>query len=85
MNHVRCRRENHPPKTGMSERWEPLRVAVIGAGMSGILSSIKLAALEGAPHGIRVSTVNPSAVERLMTRSLEEGSVYMADGGSTAK
>jgi NAD(P)-dependent dehydrogenase (short-subunit alcohol dehydrogenase family) len=95
-----------------------------------VVGLMKSAALEGAPHGIRVNTVNPSAVETRMMRSLEEGfmpgrarqihdsmaasiplqryaepadvaklmlflasddaafltgSVYMADGGSTAK
>jgi NAD(P)-dependent dehydrogenase (short-subunit alcohol dehydrogenase family) len=95
-----------------------------------VVGLMKTAALEGAPHGIRVNTVNPTAVETRMMRSLEEGtmpgnaqlahdsiaanipmqryaqpsdiakvmaflasddaafltgSVYMADGGSTAK
>jgi NAD(P)-dependent dehydrogenase (short-subunit alcohol dehydrogenase family) len=95
-----------------------------------VVGLMKSAALEGAPHRIRVNTVNPSAVETRMMRSLEEGfmpgrarqihdsmaaaiplqryaepadvaklmlflasddaafltgSVYMADGGSTAR
>jgi NAD(P)-dependent dehydrogenase (short-subunit alcohol dehydrogenase family) len=95
-----------------------------------VIGLMKTAALEGAPHRIRVNTVNPSAVETRMMRSLEEGfmpgrarqmhdsmaasiplqryaepadvaklmlflvsddaafltgSVYMADGGSTAR
>ncbi|MFO7864790.1 MAG: SDR family NAD(P)-dependent oxidoreductase [Salinivirgaceae bacterium] len=34
---------------------------------------MKSAALEGAPHKIRVNTINPSPVDNRMMRSLEEG------------
>ncbi len=34
---------------------------------------MKVAALEGAPRGIRVNTLNPSPVDNRMMRSLEEG------------
>jgi len=40
-----------------------------------VVGLMKTAALEGAPHGIRVNTVNPTAVETRMMRSLEEGSM----------
>lgn len=38
-----------------------------------VIGMMKSAALEGAPHKIRVNTVNPSPVETRMMRSLEEG------------
>jgi NAD(P)-dependent dehydrogenase (short-subunit alcohol dehydrogenase family) len=34
---------------------------------------MRSAALEGAPHKIRVNTINPSPVDNRMMRSLEEG------------
>lgn len=38
-----------------------------------IVGSMKVAALEGAEHGIRVNTIHPSPVDNKMMRSLEEG------------
>jgi NAD(P)-dependent dehydrogenase (short-subunit alcohol dehydrogenase family) len=38
-----------------------------------IIGMMRSAALEGAPHKIRVNTVNPSPVDNRMMRSLEEG------------
>lgn len=38
-----------------------------------VIGMMKSAALEGAPHNIRVNTVNPSPVDNRMMRSLEEG------------
>ena len=39
----------------------------------GVNGMMKSAALEGAPHKIRVNTINPSPVDNRMMRSLEEG------------
>ncbi len=48
-----------------------------------VIGMMRSAALEGAPLGIRVNTVNPSPVNTRMMRSLEEG---MAPGaGETVK
>jgi NAD(P)-dependent dehydrogenase (short-subunit alcohol dehydrogenase family) len=38
-----------------------------------IIGMMRSAALEGAPHKIRVNTINPSPVDNRMMRSLEEG------------
>ncbi|HSH41339.1 MAG TPA: SDR family oxidoreductase [Arenicellales bacterium] len=38
-----------------------------------IIGSMRVAALEGAGHGIRVNTIHPSPVDNRMMRSLEEG------------
>lgn len=38
-----------------------------------VVGSMKVAALEGAEHGIRVNTIHPSPVDNRMMRSLEEG------------
>jgi NAD(P)-dependent dehydrogenase (short-subunit alcohol dehydrogenase family) len=38
-----------------------------------VIGLMRTAALEGAPHNIRVNTVNPSPIETRMMRSLEEG------------
>lgn len=38
-----------------------------------VIGMMRSAALEGAPHKIRVNTVNPSPVDNRMMRSLEEG------------
>jgi len=38
-----------------------------------IIGMMRSAALEGAPHKIRVNTVNPSPIDNRMMRSLEEG------------
>ncbi|GET29292.1 SDR family NAD(P)-dependent oxidoreductase [Prolixibacter sp. SD074] len=38
-----------------------------------VIGMMKSAALEGAPHKIRVNTINPSPVDNRMMRSLEEG------------
>lgn len=46
-----------------------------------VIGMMRSAALECAPLGIRVNTVNPSPVETRMMRSLEEG---MAPGGGDA-
>lgn len=38
-----------------------------------VIGMMRSAALEGAPHKIRVNTVNPSPIDNRMMRSLEEG------------
>jgi len=38
-----------------------------------VIGMMRTAALEGAPSGIRVNTVNPAPIETRMMRSLEEG------------
>lgn len=38
-----------------------------------VTGSMKVAALEGAEHGIRVNSIHPSPVDNRMMRSLEEG------------
>jgi len=38
-----------------------------------VIGLMRTAALEGAPHNIRVNTVNPSPVEGRMMRSIEDG------------
>lgn len=38
-----------------------------------VVGLMRVAALEGAAHGIRVNTVNPAPIEGRMIRSLEEG------------
>lgn len=38
-----------------------------------VIGSMRVAALEGAPHNIRVNTIHPSPVDNRMMRSLEEG------------
>ncbi|WP_340105869.1 SDR family NAD(P)-dependent oxidoreductase [Rhodohalobacter sp. 8-1] len=38
-----------------------------------VVGSMKVAALEGAEHGIRVNSIHPSPVDNRMMRSLEEG------------
>jgi NAD(P)-dependent dehydrogenase (short-subunit alcohol dehydrogenase family) len=37
------------------------------------IGMMRSAAMEGAPHQIRVNTINPSPVDNRMMRSLEEG------------
>ncbi|MDD3807606.1 MAG: SDR family oxidoreductase, partial [Candidatus Marinimicrobia bacterium] len=37
------------------------------------IGMMRSAALEGAPHKIRVNTVNPAPIDNRMMRSLEEG------------
>jgi NAD(P)-dependent dehydrogenase (short-subunit alcohol dehydrogenase family) len=37
-----------------------------------VIGSMRVAALEGAPHNIRVNTIHPSPVDNRMMRSLEE-------------
>jgi NAD(P)-dependent dehydrogenase (short-subunit alcohol dehydrogenase family) len=44
-----------------------------------VIGSMRVAALEGAPHNIRVNTIHPSPVDNRMMRSLEEG---FAPGGA---
>lgn len=48
-----------------------------------IVGSMKVAALEGAPHNIRVNSIHPSPVDNRMMRSLEEG--FSPGSGSEAK
>lgn len=48
-----------------------------------VIGMMKTAALEGAPHKIRVNTVNPSPVDNRMMRSLEEG--FAPGAGAEAK
>lgn len=38
-----------------------------------VIGSMRVAALEGAAHGIRVNSIHPSPVDNRMMRSLEEG------------
>ncbi|HBY18015.1 MAG TPA: oxidoreductase, partial [Candidatus Marinimicrobia bacterium] len=38
-----------------------------------IIGMMRSAAMEGAPHKIRVNTINPSPIDNRMMRSLEEG------------
>lgn len=38
-----------------------------------VIGSMRVAALEGAPHNIRVNSIHPSPVDNRMMRSLEEG------------
>ncbi|MBO0938720.1 SDR family oxidoreductase [Fibrella sp. HMF5335] len=47
----------------------------------GVVGLMKVAALEGAAHNIRVNTIHPSPVDNRMMRSLEEG---FAPGQSAA-
>lgn len=48
-----------------------------------VIGLMRSAALEGAPHKIRVNTVNPSPVDNRMMRSLEEG--FAPGQGEAAK
>lgn len=48
-----------------------------------IVGSMKVAALEGAPHNIRVNSIHPSPVDNRMMRLLEEG--FSPGSGSEAK
>lgn len=43
------------------------------ASKHGVIGLMRTAALEGAPDGVRVNTINPSPVETRMMRSLEAG------------
>lgn len=44
-----------------------------------VIGMMRCAALEGAPHGIRVNTVNPAPIETRMMRSIEEQRVAILD------
>ena len=48
-------------------------IAPYVASKHAVIGLMRCAALEGAGHGIRVNTVNPSPVETRMMRSLEQG------------
>ncbi|MDN3493240.1 SDR family NAD(P)-dependent oxidoreductase [Winogradskyella bathintestinalis] len=48
-----------------------------------VIGMMRTAALEGAPHNIRVNTVNPSPVDNRMMRSLEAG--FAPDDAVNAK
>lgn len=48
-----------------------------------VIGSMRVAALEGAPHQIRVNSIHPSPVDNRMMRSLEEG--FAPGGGDEAK
>lgn len=43
------------------------------ASKHGCVGLMRTAALEGAPHGVRVNTVNPAAIDTRMMRSIEAG------------
>ncbi len=43
------------------------------ASKHAVIGMMRAAALEGAPHKIRVNTINPSPVDNRMMRSLEQG------------
>ena len=47
-----------------------------------VIGLMRVASLEGAPHGIRVNTVNPSPIETRMMRSIEEQRVAAMDDSS---
>lgn len=48
-------------------------VSAYCASKHAVIGLMQVAALEGAPQGIRVNTVNPSPIEGRMMQSLEEG------------
>ena len=48
-------------------------VSAYVASKHAVVGLMRVAALEGAPHKIRVNTVNPSPIEGRMMQSLEEG------------
>lgn len=48
-----------------------------------VIGSMKVGALEGAEHNIRVNSIHPSPVDNRMMRSLEEG--FAPGGGEEAK
>ncbi|GGC87613.1 SDR family NAD(P)-dependent oxidoreductase [Chelatococcus reniformis] len=48
-------------------------LAAYTASKHAVIGLMKSAALEGAPHNIRVNTVNPAPVETRMMRSIEAG------------
>lgn len=48
-------------------------VSAYCASKHAVIGLMQVAALEGAPQGIRVNTVNPSPIEGRMMESLEEG------------
>lgn len=48
-------------------------VSAYCASKHAVIGLMRVAALEGAPHKIRVNTVNPSPIEGRMMQSLEEG------------
>ena len=47
-----------------------------------VIGLMRVASLEGAPHGIRVNTVNPAPIETRMMRSIEEQRVAAMDDSS---
>ena len=47
-----------------------------------VIGLMRTAALEGAPHGIRVNTVNPAPIETRMMRSIEEQRTAAFDDAS---
>ena len=48
-------------------------LSAYSASKHAVLGLMRCAALEGAPHGIRVNTIHPSPIETRMMRAIEEG------------
>ncbi len=58
-------------------------LAAYNTSKHAVIGLMRVAALEGAPDGIRVNTVNPAPIETRMMRSLEEMRTSSASGSVT--